>query len=59
MLIHKQINSNDTEAYMIKLSICMMVKNEERNIRRCLDSLNKLLSEVESELIIVDRKSVV
>ena len=57
MLIHKQINSNDTEAYMIKLSICMMVKNEERNIRRCLDSLNKLLSEVESELIIVDTGS--
>ena len=34
-----------------------MVKNEEKNIKRCLDSLDKLISNVNSELIIVDTGS--
>lgn len=40
-----------------KLSICMMVKNEEKNLGRCLDSLEGLLMGVPSELIIVDTGS--
>ena len=39
------------------LSICMMIKNEEHNLERCLKSLNKLRNEIESELIIVDTGS--
>lgn len=42
---------------MIKLSICMMVKDEEENIRRCLDSLSPLMKSIPSELIIVDTGS--
>lgn len=41
----------------IKLSICMMVKNEEKNIDRCLKSLQPLRDAVSSELIIVDTGS--
>jgi glycosyltransferase involved in cell wall biosynthesis len=26
----------------MKLSICMMIKNEEKNLKRCLDSLENL-----------------
>lgn len=40
-----------------KLSICMMVKNEETNLPRCLDSLHQLRSAVSNELIIVDTGS--
>lgn len=40
-----------------RLSICMMVKNEENNIERCLDSLRNLLKNPLVELIIVDTGS--
>jgi len=39
------------------LSICMMVKDEEKNIRRCLDALRPLLDKPDVELIIVDTGS--
>ncbi len=39
------------------LSVCMMVKNEEANLPRCLDSLKPLMNAVASELIIVDTGS--
>lgn len=39
------------------LSICMMVKDEEVNLGRCLDSLKNILRELDSELIIVDTGS--
>jgi len=42
---------------MIKLSICMMVKNEEKNIRRCLRSLMRLVNESDAEIVIVDTGS--
>lgn len=41
----------------MKLSVCMMVKNEEKNLKKCLDSLNPILNQVKSELIIVDTGS--
>ncbi len=41
----------------MKLSICMMIKNEAANLPRCLDSLKLLRDQVESELIIVDTGS--
>lgn len=41
----------------MKLSICMMVKDEEKNLDRCLSSLDNLRREIESELIIVDTGS--
>lgn len=39
------------------LSICMMVKDEEKNLGRCLDSLKPLLEKDDVELIIVDTGS--
>lgn len=41
----------------MKLSICMMIKNEEKNLDRCLSSLEPLMTKMESELIIVDTGS--
>lgn len=41
----------------MKLSICMMVKNEQKYLDKCLQSLNKLRGEISSELIIVDTGS--
>ncbi len=41
----------------MKLSICMMVKNEEKNLERCLESLNSLREHVDNELIIIDTGS--
>lgn len=41
----------------MKLSICMMVKNEESNLPRCLESLRTLRANIESELIIIDTGS--
>ena len=38
---------------MITISVCMIVKNEERVLERCLDSLRGLMD----ELIIVDTGS--
>lgn len=40
-----------------KMSICMIVKDEEKNLRRCLDSLKLLIEEKHIELIIVDTGS--
>lgn len=40
-----------------KVSICMMVKNEEKNLPRCLESLKPLLDEGLGELIIIDTGS--
>ena len=41
----------------IILSIGMIVKNEEKDLEACLESLRPLMDEVESELIIVDTGS--
>jgi glycosyltransferase involved in cell wall biosynthesis len=41
----------------LKLSICMMVKNEEKNLVRCLDAMSPLLGKPDVELIIVDTGS--
>lgn len=41
----------------MKLSICMMVKDEEKNLRRCLDKLKPLVEAGLAELIIVDTGS--
>lgn len=41
----------------ILLSIGLIVKNEEKKLRRCLDSLQPLMEAVSSELIIVDTGS--
>ncbi|MCV9884673.1 TDP-N-acetylfucosamine:lipid II N-acetylfucosaminyltransferase [Metabacillus halosaccharovorans] len=40
-----------------KLSICMIVKDEEKNLNRCLNSLQTLLDQGYTELIIVDTGS--
>lgn len=40
-----------------KISICMMVKDEEKNLPRCLDSIKLLLDLGLAELIIVDTGS--
>ena len=40
-----------------RLSICMMVKNEEKNLERCLKSLQTMRNAFPSELIIVDTGS--
>lgn len=39
------------------LSICIIVKNEEKVLKRCLESLKPLMEEVSSELIITDTGS--
>lgn len=40
-----------------KVSICMIVKNEEANLKRCLDSFLPIIHERWSELVIVDTGS--
>jgi len=40
-----------------KVSICMIVKNEEANLKRCLDSFLPIIRERWSELVIVDTGS--
>lgn len=40
------------------LSIGMMIKNEEKHLRECLQSLMPLLNNIESELIIIDTGSI-
>lgn len=42
----------------MKLSIGMIVKNEERNLERCLLSLRPILDSIKAELIIVDTGSI-
>lgn len=41
----------------MKLSICMMVKNESQHLKKCLDSLLPIMKKIKSELIIVDTGS--
>ena len=41
----------------MQLSICMMVKNEEKRLDECLIALHPLLKQLDSELIIVDTGS--
>lgn len=41
----------------MKLSICMMVKDEEKNLERCLESLRTLLKYSDIELIVIDTGS--
>lgn len=41
----------------MKLSICMMVKDEEKNLERCLNSLELIRKKLNSELIILDTGS--
>ena len=41
-----------------KLSICMMVKNEELHLKRCLDSIEEVIKRDDVELIIVDTGSI-
>ena len=43
--------------YEYKLSICMMVKDEENNLRRCLEKLKPIVDTGLAELIIVDTGS--
>lgn len=43
--------------YPYILSICMIVKNEGKNLNRCLESLNPLLKSQIAELIVVDTGS--
>lgn len=40
-----------------QISICMMIKNEEKNLKRCLDSIKPLIQSDMAELIIVDTGS--
>lgn len=44
-------------SHSFKISICMMVKNEEKNLERCLNSLNVFLGDPLVELIIIDTGS--
>ena len=41
----------------MQISICMMVKDEEKNIKRCLDSVLPILQNIDSELIVIDTGS--
>lgn len=43
--------------YEKKISICMMIKNEENNLDKCLKSLNPVLESGLAELIIIDTGS--
>ncbi|MCT4598239.1 MAG: glycosyltransferase [Vallitalea sp.] len=58
-LIHYYIHElqQDKNFYPYKLSICMIVKNEEKNIERCLKSLKPIIDYKIAELIIVDTGS--
>lgn len=41
----------------MKLSIGMIVKNEEKNLRECLEAMRPILQQIDSELIIADTGS--
>ncbi|KOA21040.1 SPBc2 prophage-derived glycosyltransferase SunS [Clostridium homopropionicum DSM 5847] len=41
----------------MKLSVCMIVKNEEKNLDRCLNSLQYIVNNLQAEIIIVDTGS--
>ncbi|MGB9977613.1 tetratricopeptide repeat-containing glycosyltransferase family 2 protein [Thermovenabulum sp.] len=47
----------DAGKHDYKLSICMIVKNEEKNLERCLESIKPLLDSGLAELIVVDTGS--
>ncbi|NMM61280.1 glycosyltransferase [Clostridium sp. P21] len=47
----------ENKSYYYKLSICLIVKNEEKHIERCLKSVKFLLDESLAEVIIVDTGS--
>lgn len=47
----------ENKAKCVKLSIGMIVKNEEKNIERCLNGIKPILDNVDSELIITDTGS--
>lgn len=47
----------ENNLYTSKLSICMIVKNEETNIERCLKSLKPLVDKKLAEIILVDTGS--
>lgn len=53
--IQKLVYENNL--YTSKLSICMIVKNEEKNIERCLNSLKPLIDKEVAEIILVDTGS--
>lgn len=53
--IQKLIYEN--KLYSHKLSICMIVKDEEKNIERCLKSLTPLINSCIAEVIVVDTGS--
>lgn len=44
--------------YTYKLSICMMVRDEETNIKRCLESLKPIMENNFAELIVIDTGSI-
>ncbi|WP_163193269.1 glycosyltransferase family 2 protein [Clostridium thermarum] len=44
-------------SYNKKVSVCMMVKNEEKNLHRCLKSLKPIINSGLAELIIIDTGS--
>lgn len=44
--------------YEYKISICMIVKNEEQNLERCLKSIYELVKSGLAEIIIVDTGSI-
>jgi glycosyltransferase involved in cell wall biosynthesis len=48
---------DDYEIYSYTLSICMIVKDEEKNIDRCLRSIKSLIDSKIAEIIIVDTGS--
>jgi len=47
----------DERMWLMLLSIVMMVKNEEKHLENCLKSVQPVLNNIDSELIIVDTGS--
>ena len=52
-----RVNVKSKQNDMIMLTIGMIVKNEEKVLRRCLTSLQPLMNEIRCELIIADTGS--
>ena len=48
---------NSSQSYPYLLSVCMIVKDEEKNLERCLKSLSPLITSGMAELIVVDTGS--
>lgn len=53
-----RIEKKDKNSSEIILSIGMIIKNEEKVLRRCLESIKPLMAEIKCELIIADTGSV-